>query len=187
MLTESIEETDERLMAKYQQGDSSALEALVRRHATPLLGYLTRLTSNRAAAEDLFQETFLRVHVKASSFRLDGKFKSWLFAIASHLAMDHLRKKPLLHNDDELEQQVDPAPNATQSLSQEERKKQVQSALQQLPDRQRTALTLAYFEELPYAEVAGVMGCSVGSVKTHVSRALHTLARLLPNPSGDFT
>ena len=130
----------------------------------------------------------MRVHLKAASFKPNGHFKSWLYSIASHLAVDHARKKkPAVENPELLDEIPDSGPDAIESFSREERKKQVQAALQQLPDRQRAALMLSYFEGLPYAQVATAMGCSVGSVKTHVSRALHTLARVLPNPTGGLS
>lgn len=180
-------EKDEVLMAQFQQGDSGALETLVRRYADPLLGFLVRMTSDRAAAEDLFQETFLRVHLKAKSFTPSRRFKSWLYAIAAHLAIDRRRQivrapsVSLEENEERLmnllpDQRPTPADDAIIS----ERKIRVRHAVDTLPARQRATLVLAYFEGLSYSEVAAAMGCSVGTVKTQVSRALHTLSRILP-------
>lgn len=88
---EFMEPNDEMLMTAYQQGDQTALAGLVRRYADSLLGYLTRLCMQRQQAEDVFQETFLRIHRKAGSFRAGSRFKPWLYAIATHLAIDNLR------------------------------------------------------------------------------------------------
>lgn len=185
-------ESDEALMAMYQRGGTEALDVLVRRHANALLGYLVRLTGDRHHAEDLFQETFVRVHVKASTFQTGLSFKRWLFAIATNLSMDFFRRRkrqPLLLSPDggaedpeRMAQAVpDTAPDpAAQAVSAESKKRVVQ-ALDSLPPRQRATLVLAYFEDLSYAEVARAMGCSVGTVKTQVSRALTTLARILPD------
>lgn len=181
-------EKDEVLMASYQQGDVSALESLVRRYADPLLGFLVRMTSNRAQAEDLFQETFLRVHLKAGTFKPSLRFKSWLYAIAAHLAIDARRKAArapaTLPLETETERLIDHLPDGKPSPADNavlaDRKAQVRGAVDALPPRQRATLVLAYFEGLTYPEVAAAMGCSVGTVKTQVSRALQTLSRLLP-------
>ena len=187
------ERGDEELMQHYQQGESSALEALVRRHADPLLGFLTRMTGDRAAAEDLFQETFLRVHRKASSFRSGSRFKSWLYAIAAHLAIDRRRRTaraPTLSLDAGEEDRLidhlpDPTPGPDVLALDADRHQAVRAALEDLAPRQRATLVLAFFEGLSYPEVATAMGCTVGTVKTQVSRALHILAQRLPDPRGD--
>ena len=190
------ERSDEVLMEEYRQGDASALETLVRRYADPLLGFLCRMTGERAQAEDLFQETFLRLHRKAHQYRSGLRFKSWLYAIAAHLAIDTRRRQArapatvAMDDSDDgrpgLEGRLsDDAPDPAQSLLDDERRRRVRAAVAQLPPRQRATLELAYFEDMSYPEVAAALGCTVGTVKTQMSRALHTLARLLPDPSGD--
>lgn len=187
------ERGDEELMQAYQRGESSALETLVRRHADPLLGFLVRMTNDRAAAEDLFQETFLRVHRKADTFQPGRRFKSWLYAIAAHLAIDRgrrLGRAPTLSLDAGEEDRLadhlpDPAPGPDAQAAAADRHRAVRAALDHLSPRQRATLQLAYFEGLSYPEVAAALSCTVGTVKTQVSRALHTLARLLPDPQRD--
>ena len=83
--------TDKSLIDAHLQGDTTAFGELVRRHGDSLLGYLTRMTGSREQAEDLFQETFKRVHEKADTFR-GSRIKSWLFAIATNVAIDGMRK-----------------------------------------------------------------------------------------------
>jgi RNA polymerase sigma-70 factor (ECF subfamily) len=180
-------EKDEVLMMDYQHGHGPALETLVRRYADSLLGFLVRMTGNRAQAEDLFQETFLRVHLKAATFKPAHRFKSWLYAIAAHLAIDQQRKSGRapavsIEADDErlMNRLPDPRPTPADEAAREDRKRQVIEALDALPPRQRATMVLAYFEGLSYPEVAAAMHCSVGTVKTQVSRALRALARLLP-------
>lgn len=187
-----IAESDEALMLQFQQGGQDALESLVRRYADPLLGFLVRLCRDRTQAEDLFQETFLRVQSRAHQFTSGRRFKSWLYAIAAHLAIDHQRRSrwrswlsldaPGPHEESPMQYLTDDHPDPARVAAGEDRKREVRAALDRLPARQRATLVLAYFEDLPYAEVAAVMGCSVGTVKTQVSRALDTLARLLPDP-----
>jgi RNA polymerase sigma-70 factor (ECF subfamily) len=185
--------SDEKLIAAHLAGDQAAFCELVRRHGDGVLGYLFHMTGNRSQAEDLFQETFKRVHEKAHTFR-GGCFKGWLFTIATRAAIDHRRRKRLTvvsldQNDDCGEENPmqagaladDHAADPANELVKEEQKQQVRQAIEALPVKQRAALVLAYYQQLSYQEVAQVMGCSIGSVKTHMSRALAALARKLPD------
>ena len=164
--------------------------------ATAYWGYLCRMTGNRDQAEDLFQDTFKRVHEKAHTFR-GGRLKSWLFTIATRVAIDAARRRKRTRMLS-LDQQADcgsdngcplaattvasDATDPADELVREERKQQVREAIETLPAKQRATLVLAYYQQLSYPEVAGVMGCSVGTVKTQMSRAMATLARRLPGP-----
>jgi RNA polymerase sigma-70 factor (ECF subfamily) len=189
--------SDENLIAAHVRGDPAAFCELVRRYGDGVLGYLYHMTGNRSQAEDLFQETFKRVHEKAPTFR-GGRFKSWLFTIATRAAIDSSRRRrrmsmiSLDQNDDcdgENPSQagtladrnaVDPA----DELVKEEQKQQVRRAIEALPVKQRATLVLAYYQQLSYSEVAEAMGCSLGTVKTQMSRALAALARTLPDSIG---
>jgi len=194
----SMGSNDESLVAAHVQGDRAAFRELVQRHGDSLLGYLFRMTGNRDQAEDLFQETFKRVHEKAHTFR-GRNFKGWLFTIATRAAIDTARRRkrrvvlspvaggdcdedraPQLDTLTASEDAVDPA----ETLVQDERKEQVRRAVETLPAKQRATLVLAYYQQLSYSEVADVMGCSLGTVKTQMSRALATLARRLPDSVG---
>jgi RNA polymerase sigma-70 factor, ECF subfamily len=154
---------------------------------------LFHMTGNRDQAEDLFQETFRRVHEKAHTFR-GGRFKSWLYTIAMRTAIDnrrrHKRVTVLSLNQDcacdgDGASQADNlacenAPDPADELVREEQKQQVRLAIETLPAKQRATLILAYYQQLSYSEVAQAMGCSIGTVKTQMSRALAALARKLP-------
>ncbi len=186
--------SDENLIAAHLKGDPTAFRELVCRHGDGVLGYLCHMTGNRDQAEDLFQETFKRVYEKAHTFRGEG-FKSWLFTIATRLTIDGARRRRRHtmisldqgpdcseESDSPLAALVDPAAvNPAEELVRQEQKEQVRRAIAALPPGQRAALVLAYYQQLSYREVARVLGCSVGSVKTQMSRALATLARHLPD------
>ena len=185
--SQNMLESDEILMSRHAAGDDAAFAALVRRHADPLLGFLFRMCGDRQRAEDLFQETFLRVHRKAASF--DGKkpFKPWLYAIASNLAIDDHRHRVAfgyleMMDDPEniLSDVPDSSPLPTDDAIRVERKATVLDALEELPPRMRATVNLVYFEGMNYADAAAALNCSVGTVKTQMSRALTALARLLP-------
>ena len=189
---------DESLIAAHLQGDPTAFRELVRQYGDSVLGYLFRMTGNRDQAEDLFQETFKRVHEKAHTYR-GGSLKSWLFTIATRVTIDLVRRRRRLtlvslNQDGDCDGEnsgrqasalaagdaVDPA----DEMVKEEQKEQVRRAVESLPVGQRATLVLAYYQQLSYREVAAVLGCSVGSVKTQMSRALATLAKRLPDSIG---
>jgi len=190
--------TDKRLIDAHCGGDIKAFGELVRRYGDSMLGYLRRMTGSREQAEDLFQETFKRVHEKAHTFRGEG-FKSWLFTIATHVAIDGLRKRKRVRlvslnqkigctdgNCDELGSVAAAADcfEPSEAAIRSEQKEQVRQAVEELPNKQRATLVLAYYQQLSYSEVADVLGCSTGTVKVHMSRALRTLAQRLPDISG---
>jgi len=189
--------TDKSLLEAHLKGDTTAFAELVRRYGDSLLGYLTKMTGSREQAEDLFQETFRRVHEKADTFR-GNQIQSWLFTIATRVAIDGFRKDSRVRvvslnqgldcsdgNCEELgavtvaRNSSDPSEEAVRA----EQKEQVRQALDTLPAKQRATLVLAYYQQLTYSEVAEVMGCSLGTVKTQMFRALRTLAQRLPDIS----
>ena len=194
----SMVKTDKSLIDAHLKGDTTAFGELVRRYGDSLLGYLTRMAGSREQAEDLFQETFKRAHEKADTFR-GSRLKPWLFTIATNVAIDGMRKSRRLQVVS-LNQGIDCTDGGCEELgtvivdrnssdpSQEvvraEQKEQVRQALELLPARQRATLVLAYYQQLSYSEVAQVLGCSIGTVKTQMYRALKTLAHKLPDISG---
>ncbi len=193
-----MDKTDKNLIDAHLQGDQEAFGELVRRYGDSLLGYLTKICRNREQAKDLFQETFRKVHEKAHTLR-SSQFKSWLYTIATRVAMDNLRGNKRVrvvslnqpascdgNNCPELgatmvaEECNDPSQEAVKA----EQKEQVRRAVESLPDRQRVTLVLAYYQGLTYREVATALDCSIGTVKTQMFRALRTLAQRLPDISG---
>jgi len=193
-----MENTDKSLIDAHLRGDSTASGELVRRYGDSLLGYLTRICGNREQAEDLFQETFRRVHEKACTFR-GPQFKSWLYTIATRVAMDGFRRakrvrvislNQKLDCDGENCQELgavavaDSCHDPSDEVIKAEQKEQLRQALESLPAKQRLTLVLAYYQGLSYREVAEVLGCSIGTVKTQMYRALRTLAQRLPDISG---
>ena len=187
--------TDESLLAAHLRGDTAAFRQLVQRYGDSVLRYLCHMTGNRDQAEDLFQETFKRVHEKGHTFR-GPRLKSWLFTIATRVAIDAARRRkraPVLSLNQPVDCDADQgaelgsvmvatdATDPADDIVREERKQQVREAVATLPDKQRATLVLAYYQQLSYREVAQVMGCSIGTVKTQMSRALARLAQRLPD------
>ena len=192
-----MENTDKSLIDAHRQGDKTAFGELVRRYGDSVLGYLTQMTGSRERAEDLFQETFKRVHEKAHTLR-GNRFKPWLFTIATNVAIDGMRRRKRLQVVS-LNQKLDCADGRCEELGavavadnrcepsgeaiRAEQKEQVRRAIELLPANQRATLVLAYYQQLKYREVAEVMGCSTGTVKAQMYRALKTLAQRLPDVS----
>ena len=190
-----MENTDKSLIEAHCKGDPMAFSELVRRYGDSILGYLMRMSGNHHQAEDLFQETFKRVHEKAHTFRGD-KFKSWLFTIATNVAIDGMRRRRRLQVVS-LNQRLDCTDQDSEELSavaleddscepsreaaKAEQAELVRDAIESLPARQRATLVLAYYQQLSYPEVAKVLDCSLGTVKTQMFRALRTLAQKLPD------
>ena len=194
-----MERTDKSLIEAHCQGSQTAFGELVRRHGGIVLGYLIQMCENREQAEDFFQETFKRVHEKAHTFRC-VRLKPWLLTIATHIAINGLRKNQLLKvvsldqkigctngncEKSEAVAIVDNSCNPLDEVANAEQKEQVRQAIGFLPTRQRATLIMAYYQQLSYSEVAVVLGCSVGTVKTQMYRALRTLAQKLPEFGGE--
>jgi RNA polymerase sigma-70 factor (ECF subfamily) len=188
----TMDSTERILIDGCARGDSGALAEVVRIYGAGVLGYLTKMCG-RDQAEDLFQETFKRVYEKAGTIR-GARLKPWLYAVATRLAMDSMRKKKKFkfvpfggsRDCDGPEAMIadDKSDPADETLK-AERKELVRDSLMGLPERMRATIMMAYYEGLSYAEIAECMGCSVGTVKTQMFRALQILADKLPDPDGD--
>jgi len=195
-----MENSDKSLIDAHRKGDKTAFAELLRRYGDSVLGYLMRMTGSRERAEDLFQETFKRVHEKAHTLR-GNRFKPWLFTIATNVAIDGMRRRKRLQVVS-LNQNLDCAEGRCEELgavavadnryepSQKaimaEQKEQVRQAVESLPANQRATLVLAYYQQLSYQEVAEALGCSIGTVKAQMYRALKTLAQRLPEIGGEM-
>ncbi|RLI50368.1 MAG: RNA polymerase sigma factor [Candidatus Thorarchaeota archaeon] len=197
------ESSDEVLIAAHREGETTAFAELVRRYGDALLGYLNRISANRDDAEDLFQETFRRVHENASSYSGKGKFRSWLYAIATNVARDGLRKARRQGTmislnqpnedcsqggcgDADLAVAEERVADPHRALALQEQKAQVRNAIDRLPERQRNTLILTYYQGLSYNEAAETLNCSLGTVKSQMYRAVRTLARYLPETAGEM-
>ena len=170
---------DARLMLSFQAGDRQAFEQLFARYTGPLVGFLTRMVRDRGRAEELAQETFVRVYKARERYEARAKFSTWLFGIAHNLALNELdrayrgREKPL-----ETEHQnlyADPAAGSDEEVAAHELAGRIEEALAGLPERQRSALLLRSERDMGYEEIAQVLGTSVSSVKSLLHRAREKL------------
>lgn len=175
---------DVRLMLAFREGDAAAFETLFRRWAGPLLRYLERMLRDAGAAEELVQETFLRVHRARSSYRPEARFSTWLYRIGTNLALNEMRRpaRRVPHasvDDDDWEYLAICSPASDDVAHARRGIEAVDRALGALPEQQRAALWLAGVEGHSYAEVAEALETSEEAVKALVHRARRSLAARL--------
>ncbi len=173
-------------VARLRQGDPEALGPLLARYQNRLYRYLLRLVRDQATAEDLFQQTWLRVVEKIHHYDALRSFEAWLFALAHNLAIDHLRRyRPesldeLLSPDETRHWQFPSAgPNALDRTLELERAGLVMEALDALPAVYRELLSLRFEEEMKLAEIAEVLDLPLSTVKTRLTRGLERLRERL--------
>jgi RNA polymerase sigma-70 factor (ECF subfamily) len=183
------EDDDVRLMLAFRDGDVSAFDTLFARWAGRLLRYLERMVRDAACAEELAQEVFVRVFRARESYRPEARFSTWLYTIATRVALNELRRPRRRSPHESADGEAAPvlvagSPEPDRVVDAQRTGRAVEEALAELPERQRSALWLAAVEGLSYAEVAESLGTTPKSVKALVHRARVSLARSLPPPEG---
>ncbi|MEK7338116.1 MAG: RNA polymerase sigma factor [candidate division NC10 bacterium] len=182
--------TDEELMRAVQAGDEAAFPLLYRRYERRLLAFLVPYVGDLALAEDLLQETFLRVFRQRASYEPRGAFRTWLFAIARNLALDQLRRRRSLREatpplgegspvGEGPERLPDPAPDPLGVLAGREAATALRAALLELPEEDRAVILLSRLEGLRYREIAEILGSTEGAVKVRSHRSLLALRKRL--------
>ncbi|MBZ5532961.1 MAG: sigma-70 family RNA polymerase sigma factor [Acidobacteriia bacterium] len=172
-------------------GDVDAIATLMQRYQHRLYRYMLRMVRQPSTAEDLFQQTWLRVMERSPSYDPRRSFEGWLFAIAHNLAIDHLRRRQPESLDEELpsgDTRADltpgPAADALQQMLAEERSARVAEAVAELPAVARELLTLRFEEEMKLDEIAEILALPLGTVKTRLHRALRSLQKSLCTEPG---
>jgi len=169
---------DEQLMVAVAQGDLDAFGEIVLRHQRFVWGIAYRFLGDPAAAEDLAQETFIRVLKAASRYKPSADFRTYLYRIVSRLCIDNARKKrPILM--DTLPEVVDYSSDPIATFVSKEYEMKIRKALDDLPPRQRMAVILKYYEGLNYAGIARTMGITIKAVERLLGRARTALQSTL--------
>lgn len=173
--------SDEELMERLIAGQNSALEELLRRYQGPLFSFAQRLVQSRSAAEDVFQETFLRVYRRRKSFHLGSPFRPWLYQICLNLCRDHHRRVTSRREVELCEENLglDPAPGPQEKAEQAAQAREVQRAIAQLPQKQREVLILTQYEGLSQREVSEILNIPEGTVKSRKFKAIIALTKIL--------
>ena len=182
--------SDEQLMAKYQAGHQNAFDALIKRYEKELYHFLVRFLGNASLAEESFQEAFLQVHISAGRFDTEKRFRPWLYTIAANKARDLLRSRaarPTVQLTDSANENghadlwdyllnTDQTPGDILDLKIQ--KERVKATVEKLPIRHREILILAYFNQVPYKEMAEVLDIPLGTVKSRLHAAVKNFSQL---------
>jgi RNA polymerase sigma-70 factor (ECF subfamily) len=175
---------DAELMLRVKEGDSASFTLLLDKHRGPVIHFLYRMVQNQPVAEELAQEVFLRVYRSRANYEPTAKFTTWLFRIATHLALNWLRDGKNERAQERLDddsgegpskQLPDRAPSVEHRLVFEVRLEEIRRAIAALPDKQRAAVLMHKYEEMEYSHIAKVLGCSESAVKSLLFRAYETL------------
>jgi len=182
-------EVDRALVERVQQGDSRAFDLLVRKYQHKIVGLISRYVADRSECQDVAQEAFLRAWRAIHTFRGDSAFYTWLYKIAANTAKNHLvakRRRP--PNDDVAMEDAVYGPSAERlyenatpehEMMRQEIEQTVLSAVQELPDELRTAITLREVDGLSYEEIARTMDCPIGTVRSRIFRAREAIDQQL--------
>jgi RNA polymerase sigma-70 factor (ECF subfamily) len=179
---------DAELMLRVKEGDGASFTILLEKHRLPVIHFLYRMVQNQAVAEELAQEVFLRVYRSRESYEPTAKFTTWLFRIATHLALNSLRdgkhRRMEEHLDDDssetpVRQVSDQRPTVEQRMLHQSRMEEIRRAVATLPEKQRAAVLMHKYDEMEYSQIAKVLNCSESAIKSLLFRAYETLrARL---------
>jgi len=193
--------SDEELLLACQRGDRDALPVLIKRHEHGIYAYLRRYTRDPVLAEDIFQDTFLKVHEKIGQYQPGRPARPWLYTIATHQAVDALRRAKRRRGTslDESRDRSGEGEGArlgdaveshesapSERMERGELAERMRAAVDSLPDLYREVLILAYYQEMKYQDIAEVLGLPLGTVKSRMHAAMGKLAEMLKGttPSG---
>jgi len=179
---------DAELMLRVKSGDGASFAILLEKHRLPVIHFLYRMVQDQGVAEELAQEVFLRVYRSRESYEPTAKFTTWLFRIATHLALNSLRDGKYRRMEERLDddsgetpvlQVSDQRPSVEQRMVYQARMEEIRRAVATLPEKQRAAVLMHKYEEMEYSQIAKVLNCSESAIKSLLFRAYETLrARL---------
>jgi len=175
---------DAELMLRVKEGDAASFGLLLEKHRSAVIHFLYRMVQSHAIAEELAQEVFLRVYRSRATYEPTAKFTTWLFRIATHLALNWLRdgknERSQQYLDDTADempvrQVLDRKPSVEQTMVYQVKIEEIRRAIGMLPDKQRAAVLMHKYEEMEYSQIAKVLSCSESAVKSLLFRAYETL------------
>lgn len=191
-MTDRTAARDEDVLKEVAQGEEAAFAELLRRYENAILTFCYSFTRERGMAEDLAQETFLRVYRNAARYKPVAKFSTWLYKIAANLCINEIKRnrlRPVLALDEPagsdpegtrvIERLASGDDTPLTGAEKHEIQSLIRSAIDHLPDDQRTTLVLVEYHHLQYQEIAEILGVSVSAIKMRVKRARETLKELL--------
>ena len=186
--TEDANDEDVAWMARIAKGDDQAFRLLVEKHQGAVIGTVAKMTNGSADTEDIAQQVFLRIWKSAKRYQPTAKFTTFLFTVTRNLVFNETSKKSrrkessIEEQEDDWHRSVaysDETSQPDQTLAQSEMKEIVDNAIARLPEKQRLAVILRRYEEMPYEEMATVLELSVPAVKSQLFRARNSLREML--------
>jgi RNA polymerase sigma-70 factor (ECF subfamily) len=184
---------DAQLMLRVREGDEDSFRVLLEKHRNPVIRFVYRMVQDQAISEELAQEVFLRVYRSRGTYEPTARFTTWLFRIATHLALNWLRdvrnERGQQRLDDEgdgelpVREVADRRPTVEQRMVAHTRLQEVRDAIALLPEKQRAAVLMHKYEEMEYAQIAQVLECSESAVKSLLFRAYESLRARLAHMS----
>jgi RNA polymerase sigma-70 factor, ECF subfamily len=175
---------DAELMLRVKEGDGTSFAVLLEKHRASVVHFVYRVVQEQGVAEELAQEVFLRVYRARSSYEPTARFKTWLFRIAAHMALNWLRDQKHQRGQERLDdmstdvparQLSDLRPSVEQKLVHHVRMDEIRRAIGALPEKQRAAVVMHKYEEMDYTQIAKVLGCSESALKSLLYRAYQAL------------
>lgn len=177
-------ERDAQLMLRVREGDEGSFALLLNQHRRPVVHFLFRMVQNQAVSEELAQEVFLRVYRSRASYEPTAKFTTWLFRIATHVALNHIRDGKHERGQESLEEEViegvgrqipDRRPTIEHAMLADARLEEVRKAIDALPAKQRAAVVMHKYHELGYDQISKALGISESALKSVLFRAYENL------------
>jgi RNA polymerase sigma-70 factor (ECF subfamily) len=178
-------DADAALMRSVGAGDAAACRLLVERHLRRIVTFAYRMLGDVGEAEDVAQETFLRLWVHARRWRPEARLGTWLHRVAHNLCIDRLRARREWPSD-RLPDRADPSDGAVAARQRSQVAEALEAAIAALPERQRTAIMLVYYDEIRNVEAAEIMGVSVEALESLLARARRSLRRRLQDRRTDL-
>jgi RNA polymerase sigma factor (sigma-70 family) len=189
-MTETVETVDDgTLVRRALTGDQQAFTQLVERYKDPVYNLAYRMLGNQTEAEDVAQETFVKAYTQLGTYKDTHKFSTWLLSIASHLAIDLLRRRRFvampLEDTPVVEWVPDAGAGPEEAALIEEQHDEMQHLLRQLPEKYRSVVVLRYYQDMSYEEIAAALHLTPALVKARLHRARELLARALKEKPGE--
>jgi len=176
------EKTDEVLIKRFQEGDVTAFNELVRRYQERVYWIARRLVGDHADADDVAQEVFIKTYDSLRGFRSESTFYTWVYRVTVNASLNLLRRKKVrafVRFDEIITPLLSDEPKPDEHLESNEQKTRIDEAIARLPNRQRTVFVLRYYENLPYDEIAKLLKRSVGGMKANYFQAVQKISRYL--------
>lgn len=186
---------DDEFISQAKKGDQKAYKKIMEKYQTPLYYHVLKMVKNREQVEDLVQEAFMKAFKNLESYNTEYAFSTWLYRITTNHTIDYLRKRKLnttsIHNpiktkDGEVEIEISGQSQTDREIIKKERKKIINDAILNLPEKYKTVIEMRHLQELSYQEIADQLDLPLGTVKAHIFRAREMLYKALIDKKDKF-